>query len=220
MKQCGIEPIASQQGLEALSAFLVSPLHQLALLKTTRLDRLDLVKPDEWLDLYPSVNPSCIESALSQIPWHSDRVAAIAKQYLEPIAAIETLLLKLLHGTLTSLDLLHLRAISPALPEFYQLWLQESRRMAIALIPDSVQGNLGDIWDEWNRQKIHWDSMPHIQAIVTLVDVCIRELPAILKAQKRATDIMFPNGSMSLVEGIYERNARSPRISTNCLPKL
>ncbi|WP_292720263.1 non-ribosomal peptide synthetase [Nostoc sp. JL34] len=208
MKQCGIEPIASQQGLEALSAFLVSPLPQLALLKTTSLDRLDLVKDDEWLDVYPPVNPSCIESALSQIPWHSDRVAAIAKQYLEPIAAIETLLLKLLHGTLASLDLLHPRAtLSPSLPEFYQLWLQESRRLAIAVVPDSVQGNLADIWDEWNRQKIDWDSMPHIQSIVMLVDVCMRELPAILKAEKRATDIMFPNGSMSLVEGIYERNA-------------
>ncbi|WP_397324696.1 amino acid adenylation domain-containing protein [Nostoc sp. 2RC] len=208
MKQCGIEPIAPPQGLEALEAFLVNPLHQIALLKTTRLDRLDLVKDDEWLDIYPSVNPSFFESALKQIPRHSDGVAAIAKQYLEPIAAIETLLVKLLHGTLTSLDLLHPRAtLSPALPEFYQLWLQESRRLAIALIPDGVQGNLADIWDEWNRQKIDWDSMPHIQSIVTLVDVCMRELPAILKAQKRATDIMFPNGSMSLVEGIYEKNA-------------
>src|SRR5581483_9193396 len=44
-------------------------------------------------------------------------------------------------------------------------------------------------------------------AKVTLVDATLRALPAILQGQRPATEVMFPNSSMALVEGIYKGNA-------------
>src|SRR5436305_13622534 len=42
---------------------------------------------------------------------------------------------------------------------------------------------------------------------VVLVEAMLRALPAILTGKRPATGVMFPNGSMQLVEGIYQKNA-------------
>ena len=209
MKQCGIQPIEPHQGLEVLEDLLVSPLNRIACLKAADLDRFDWIDRGEWLDVYPAMDLPRVEAAVRRIPLHAAEVETLQKQYLEPIATIEALLLKLLHGTLATLDLLDRKCstVPPGLPKFYQAWLQQSRRWVATIGNDPAPMNLGEIWDEWNHKKIDWDNMPHIQPIVALVDTCMDNLPGILKAEKRSTDILFPNGSLSLVEGIYERNA-------------
>ena len=44
---------------------------------------------------------------------------------------------------------------------------------------------------------------------VILVEACLRALPEILMGRQQATDVMFPNSSMELVEGIYKGNVLS-----------
>ncbi|TMC13971.1 MAG: methyltransferase, partial [Chloroflexi bacterium] len=48
-----------------------------------------------------------------------------------------------------------------------------------------------------------------LKAQVVLVETMLRALPVILTGQQSAVEIMFPNGSMHLVEGIYQHNATS-----------
>ena len=45
-----------------------------------------------------------------------------------------------------------------------------------------------------------------LKAQVVLVETTLRALPAILTRKRSATEILFPNGSIQLVESIYQNN--------------
>ncbi|WP_133476106.1 hypothetical protein, partial [Lactobacillus crispatus] len=47
---------------------------------------------------------------------------------------------------------------------------------------------------------------PAVSTQVVLVETMLRALPSILRGAVRATDVMFPNGSLALVEGVYKDN--------------
>ena len=61
-------------------------------------------------------------------------------------------------------------------------------------------------WSEWDRQKTQWLEDSNRKAQVVLVEASLRALPDILTGKRPATDILFPNSSMELVEGIYKDN--------------
>jgi 2-polyprenyl-3-methyl-5-hydroxy-6-metoxy-1,4-benzoquinol methylase len=62
-------------------------------------------------------------------------------------------------------------------------------------------------WKEWDGKKDAWLADPNRKAQVVLVEATLRFLPEILSGKRLATNIMFPNSSMALVEGIYKNNA-------------
>ncbi|WP_219817142.1 SDR family NAD(P)-dependent oxidoreductase [Brevibacillus laterosporus] len=62
------------------------------------------------------------------------------------------------------------------------------------------------LWKEWDQQKENWLMDSNTKAQVILVETTLRALPDILRGRIPATDIMFPNSSMALVEGIYKNN--------------
>ncbi|GCF07149.1 SDR family NAD(P)-dependent oxidoreductase [Dictyobacter arantiisoli] len=71
---------------------------------------------------------------------------------------------------------------------------------------DSTPLDHDALWQEWEQQKIVWQSNPDTRAHIQLVETMLRSLPAILTRKKLATDIMFPHASLQLVEGIYKNN--------------
>jgi SAM-dependent methyltransferase len=66
--------------------------------------------------------------------------------------------------------------------------------------------SLSDLWEQWDGQVAAWASFPNRQAQAALLRACLEELPRVLTGVRRATDVMFPNFSMHLVEGIYRGN--------------
>ncbi|NNC24800.1 hypothetical protein HKX41_11715, partial [Salinisphaera sp. USBA-960] len=48
---------------------------------------------------------------------------------------------------------------------------------------------------------------PQSRALAELSDECLRRLPEILRGGLLATDVLFPNGSMDKVAGLYRDNA-------------
>ncbi|MBU9326051.1 SDR family NAD(P)-dependent oxidoreductase, partial [Burkholderia gladioli] len=66
---------------------------------------------------------------------------------------------------------------------------------------------LAEAWASWEAGLPGWLANPDLRAQVRLVDTMLRALPAILGGTTRATDVMFPNASMALVEDIYKNNA-------------
>ena len=62
------------------------------------------------------------------------------------------------------------------------------------------------IWREWEACKGAWQTDAGIMPYVNLVDTTLRALPGILGGTSRATDVMLPNGSLALIEGIYKNN--------------
>ncbi|MBV2240649.1 hypothetical protein KQR57_05180 [Bacillus inaquosorum] len=63
------------------------------------------------------------------------------------------------------------------------------------------------IWQEWEQFKQTWEDKKGLHSHLTLIEAALRKLPDILTGQVTATDILFPNSSIELVEGIYKQNA-------------
>ncbi len=64
-----------------------------------------------------------------------------------------------------------------------------------------------DPWAEWEERSERWAVDPDLRAQVVLLDATLRALPRILTGVVPATDVMFPNSSLELVQGIYKGNA-------------
>ena len=65
---------------------------------------------------------------------------------------------------------------------------------------------LEEAWWEWNQLRQEWLDDPQQGAKVTLLETMLRNTQAILTGQIKATDIMFPDSSMALVEKVYKHN--------------
>src|SRR5499427_3305201 len=55
-------------------------------------------------------------------------------------------------------------------------------------------------------RRANWRAHPDLVALVHLEEQCLRALPDVLSGRRRATDVLFPGGSMALVEGVYRNN--------------
>lgn len=71
---------------------------------------------------------------------------------------------------------------------------------------DTTPVDMDIAWKEWELNKKVWLKEPSMKAQVILVEATLRALPSILTGQVRATDIIFPNSSIELIEGIYKNN--------------
>lgn len=136
---------------------------------------------------------------------------------------MEDLLLKLLGGSLQSLGLFTEKKprlsedhVAAKLLRLYNRWLEESLRLLSAggyLRYDGTRYALQDpsvdleaLWNQWDEAKFHWLADPDQKARVVLVETTLRALADILTGKKPATNILFPDSSMALVEGIYKGN--------------
>nr|WP_162306290.1 SDR family NAD(P)-dependent oxidoreductase [Brevibacillus laterosporus] len=143
------------------------------------------------------------------------------KQRME---AMNELFMKVLLVQLSSIGSFTSKNSSPSsfqakmeLPDFYNKWLEVSFDFLIqehyikqdgetyhicnqALIDQDM------IWKEWEIKKIEWLEDSNTRAKVVLAETMLRALPDILTGKRKATEIMFPDSSMQLVEGIYKYN--------------
>lgn len=137
---------------------------------------------------------------------------------------IQELLSKLLWGQLRSVGLFtdNVTALKDiktkaCILDLYDRWLEQS--MAVleqnnyircdgqnCVILDTSPVNINALWEEWNRKKVLWLRDPSLKAYTVLLEATMRALPGILTGKVPATDIMFPDSSMELVEGIYKNN--------------
>ncbi|MFE9722742.1 SDR family NAD(P)-dependent oxidoreductase [Streptomyces sp. NPDC005794] len=106
---------------------------------------------------------------------------------------------------------------APALPPGGGLrrWLGESvRRLRVqGLLHGSpsrpapaVAVNSSATWSEWEDHGAGAQVDAALRAQFTLLDATLRALPGILRGEVLATDVMFPDSSMELVERIYRNN--------------
>lgn len=133
--------------------------------------------------------------------------------YREQIKAVDRLLIQILQAQLRTMGLLNANPeddrlwASYGLKEIYRLWMKESldiftRNPAVV----STVSDIHEVWGKWEQSKQHWTKDANLRAQVLLVEATLKALPEILTGKVPATDIMFPKGSMHLVEGIYKHN--------------
>src|SRR5436305_3238789 len=100
----------------------------------------------------------------------------------------------------------------------YDRWLQESVKLlerwqylhcqaTTCTVADPTLRESAILWQDWDQHKERWMQNADLRAQVVLVETMLHALPAILIGQRPATEILFPNGSMQLVEGIYQNHA-------------
>ena len=230
MAAAGIGSIEPEDGMAALQTLLNGPMPQLALLKTLQpaaIRAMEAVNLDAWLTVNPETVPVDVEALRTHLPAHYPQLERIKTEGVVHREGMEDLLLKLLWGNLQSLGLfrepqvvLWARAHGPrprGLLNRYERWFAETVRLlelAAYLQRDRERVTINDptpldlkaLWREWDARKQAWLADPDQQALVLLVEHCLRALPEILTGKCQATDIMFPNGTMELVQGIYQGN--------------
>lgn len=133
--------------------------------------------------------------------------------YCEQMKAVDTLLIQILHAQLHAMGLLNTKPeddrswAESRVKKLYRLWMKESLDV-FARNPEIISNvpDIDKLWEEWERNKRSWTEDTNLRAQVLLVEVTLRALSEILTGKIPATDIMFPKGSMHLVEGIYKHN--------------
>ncbi len=98
------------------------------------------------------------------------------------------------------------------LNSLYERWLEESIQMLRLSNRSSSGTNPVDMdatWRAWEEKKEAWLGDSDMKAYVVLIDATLKALPEILAGKIPATDILFPDSSMRLVEGIYKNNTVS-----------
>lgn len=225
MARLGQGSIEPPEALEAVATLLNGPLHQLALLKTTSSRPTTMLATQDSLSLYPQDLPSSLQQIQQHVSLSSATRTYDEINKRQQKEEIETLLSRLLSSQLQSMGLfntrntnLHAARVATGILEAYTPWLQQSitllaQRQKITRPDDSSISHLQitpedsqNAWKNWESQKIHWLQDTNLSAQVRLVETMLRALPAILRGSQRATEIMFPHGTLELIEGIYQHN--------------
>ncbi|MEX3612467.1 MAG: amino acid adenylation domain-containing protein [Burkholderia gladioli] len=63
------------------------------------------------------------------------------------------------------------------------------------------------LWQDWERDKAGYLRDPQLRAALLLVEDCLRHLPEVLLGRTTATSVIFADGSMSKVAGLYQGTA-------------
>ncbi|MDB0570035.1 SDR family NAD(P)-dependent oxidoreductase [Ralstonia solanacearum] len=89
-----------------------------------------------------------------------------------------------------------------AAPDYLHAWLAES----LGYVAGVEAGDADALWQQWDERLAHWRRDTDLAARALLLDACLKGLPALLTGAKPATSLLFPDGSMALVEGVYKNN--------------
>ncbi|WP_325034998.1 SDR family NAD(P)-dependent oxidoreductase [Bacillus paralicheniformis] len=224
MALAGIGSIEPDEAMEALEILLSSHLSQMALLKTTRPFRMEGQHREDTITELPMEEESYLPILCDQGIHCQLTIEDVLSQVQRPIEEFDQMLGKLLYLQLKTIGIFDgtendltepLRRSS--LIDRYNRWLTQSlamleirkyiQRNGQSYIPTSLApDNVESVWKEWNRLKGSWLRDPNLKAQVQLAEATIRSLPKVLLGQQAVAEVLFPNGSMQRVEGIYKDN--------------
>lgn len=196
MQQLGVGSIEPNEAMTSLQALVGSGLNQMALMKTIKSEAVDAISLPQGVTLYPVTSAFSLPAASVPVPLDRLRDNLLPENMLALTARI-------LASTLASLDLLSAGA-QTANP-IHQRWLTH----CLGYLDRQAPPSLASLWDEWDTERTAWDGNPNIRAQTVLLEACLRALPDILTGKRLATDVMFPDSSMRLVEGVYKNNELS-----------
>ncbi|PEA37029.1 hypothetical protein CON45_21560 [Priestia megaterium] len=155
---------------------------------------------------------------------HDGELKELESKTVRQKSEIEALLCKILWSQLQSIGLLSERKVpldeiirKGKLCDWYRRWLEETITVLeqnnyisydgkTCTVIDTSTIDIEMVWEEWNLKKERWLENPNLKAQIVLLEESLRNLPEILTGKISATDVLFPNSSMKLVEGIYKHN--------------
>ncbi|GAA3036182.1 hypothetical protein GCM10020000_12230 [Streptomyces olivoverticillatus] len=207
----GLVSIEPPEAMEALDTLLGGPQAQVGFVKVTGLDALEPIDPATRTTVYRRALhrvPAETVAARATVPGDGETLRATARwrrTERDPMLAELTRAHLAALGAVPSAadartDVTGLRERAGIL-ERYTPWLEHALRMMPATAPP-----LDEVTREWDERRAAWSADPDKKAELALVDATLRALPDILTGRTRPTDVMFPRGSVELVEGCYRNN--------------
>ncbi|WP_421107469.1 SDR family NAD(P)-dependent oxidoreductase [Streptomyces sp. NEAU-S77] len=217
MARWGLLSIEPPEGMAALDTLLGGPQQQLSYVKLTEPGGLRPIDPATRLTVYerdPAARiPADALMARSGLAdsqeilrtvadWRAERDALLGRMTRGHLAAMGVVRDGETYDTTSGpgADLTALRARGGILDR-YTTWLEHALRTMPATAPP-----LDALNQEWKERCAEWSADPDKRAELRLVDATLTALPDILTGRTRPTDIMFPRGSLELVEGCYKNN--------------
>lgn len=221
MSQLGIGSIEPTRAMLLVERLLVSPCDQVAYLNITA-ERVaaDLGVADSEAILIG--RPAASSNEPLQLPAARSQRALPERNDRHDI--FQTLLAKLLWVTLQELracgvgpfDAREWQKQAGVAPT-YERWLQQGFTLLVEQGHLTREGDLLTVVDaalldsercseQWQELKSQTLDDPRQHAQVMLVDALLPALPRILQGHELASAVMFPEGSLALVSGVYERN--------------
>ncbi|WP_418116292.1 SDR family NAD(P)-dependent oxidoreductase [Variovorax sp. NFACC27] len=218
MAKVGLDSIEPPEAMDVLERLLASPVSRVIYIKTTTPEFAQAmgVAAGEARQVVPGV------SSVAEVLPRATAVESPVDMSAETKQTLDNLLAGLLWGQLCELGLASQPVVDVeawkarvGLPSLYGPWLVESlevleKRGYLAREGGVLRVLMADapdrdaLWSRWEACKLQLG--PEYQAQINFVDAALRALPEILRGQRAATEVLFPNGSMELVEGIYRDN--------------
>ncbi|MCX4966615.1 SDR family NAD(P)-dependent oxidoreductase [Streptomyces sp. NBC_00654] len=213
MARWGLVSIEPPEAMAALDTLLGGPQRQVSFVKLRNPDAIEGIDPATRLTVHARarshVAPAAVVAGTTEpAAWEAMRAIATWRR-----TERDPLLGRMIRGNLEALgglggsgtpssaaDVARLRRRAGIL-ERYGPWLDH----ALRAVPESAPP-LGVLDEEWDRCRAQWSQDPDKSAELALLDATLRALPDILTGRTRPTDIMFPRGSVALVEGTYRNN--------------
>jgi polyketide synthase PksM len=199
MARLGWGSLEPEEGMAGVEHLLAAPLEQAGMIRTNGPDALQAlgVADHEAVRVAPEAAPTVCERLVDGLPAIADATRDLATWQTQR-RGFDDVLARMLGR--------QLRAITGVATE-YERWLEESRRIVAAHgCALNTAGGDDQLRQEWEREATRLEGQG-MAAEVKLVDTTLRSLDFILRGQTRATDVIFPGSSLSLVEGVYKNNA-------------
>ncbi|HDR9512269.1 TPA: SDR family NAD(P)-dependent oxidoreductase, partial [Burkholderia cepacia] len=193
MAQVGLDSIEPPEAMAVLERLLAGPVDRVALIKTMRADAAQAlgVTTRETVMVMPTAPAIVLPEALAM---------ALPETASAVFHSLEQRLGKLLRALLAKQGWMDGEV---GLAERYTRW----HEVALQLLPSR---DLADALADWDTQWPQWETYREqvsddavLGAQVRLADAVLRALPAVLRGERVATEVLFPNGQLELVEGIY-----------------
>lgn len=222
MARAGFGSIELEEAMPAIQLLLSSPLNEMVFIKKTRENPLP-----NTVSTIAITHPECpplvgmmsrLSSMSSLIDYHEEPSMVKSLDDMDRLMAL--LLLANLQAVgifdkpnLSILEIKH----SLKLRDLHRKWFDESLAILVkmnlleiglnnVLLLRSPQLNIDVIWQEWNKNRSKWLGFLQLKAKVILVEKVLQVLPEILLGKKFINNLLFPHGSMQLVEGVYRNN--------------
>jgi amino acid adenylation domain-containing protein len=206
----GLGLIEPAEGMRAFDWLLAGPLGQIGIVKTSKPVEIEGLDPGLALRLPPTVAAPAggLDAGDAFPPLDVARLRGQAE-----IAGLEPLLLALLEIQLAGAGVL--AGTWRPLGTHLDSWAAESLRLleaAGAIERDGAAwrsrttGDAAAGWRAWQALRGTVDHDPARDAQMALAEAALRALPDMLLGRCKPTDVLFPNGSMRLVENVHRNN--------------
>ncbi|MET3551230.1 thioester reductase domain-containing protein [Burkholderia sp. 567] len=228
MAALGIGSIEPTAAMAVVDALLVAPVNQVGYLKTVARAAVPTLAPALAARIAPRTE------ALADTPLPRVDATGDSPQWQHALALLDRAMARRLFAELGALRVFGdgdapdddrfdldaaLRAgrIAPA----YRRWLAHALTLIARHGHIAWDGRTGRIAGappsldiartEWTQVRAELERTALLDAHLTLADATLDALPAILQGSVYATSILFPDGDLSRVEAVYQRNEQADR---------